>query len=78
MWYRPHIHPHAEQGSFIYSEGINPEIPAADQAVRIEKLLDKLEKEKAALSEDKGDVRNELPALALLALLLIAQHLRVC
>ena len=33
---------------FLETKGINPEIPAADQEVRIEKLLDKLEKEKAA------------------------------
>ena len=67
----------ADDRVFLKSKDINPEIPAADQEVRIEKLLDKLEKE-AALSEDKGDVRNELLALALFALLLIAQHLRVC
>ena len=39
----------ADDRVFLETEGINPEIPAADQEVRIEKLLDKLEKEKAAV-----------------------------
>ena len=39
----------ADDKEFLETEGINPEIPAADQEVRIEKLLDKLEEEKAAL-----------------------------
>ena len=39
----------ADDKEFLKTEGINPEIPAADQAVRIEKLLDKLEKEKPAV-----------------------------
>ena len=39
----------ADDRVFLETEGINPEIPAADQAVRIEKLLDKLEKEKPAV-----------------------------
>ena len=34
---------------FLETKGINPEIPAADQEVRIEELLEKLEKEKAAV-----------------------------
>ena len=39
----------ADDRVFLETEGINPEIPAADQEVRIEKLLDKLEKEKPAV-----------------------------
>ena len=37
------------EGVFLETEGINPEIPAADQEVRIEKLLDKLETTKVVL-----------------------------
>ena len=37
----------ADDKEFLETEGINPEIPAADQEVRIEKLLDNLEEEAA-------------------------------
>ena len=42
----------ADDKEFLETEGINPEIPAADQAVRIEKLLDKLEKDEVRAQTD--------------------------
>ena len=46
----------ADDRVFLETEGINPEIPAADQEVRIEKLLDKLEKLLDKLEEEKAAV----------------------
>ena len=46
----------ADDRIFLKTKNINPEIPAADQEVRIEKLLDKLEKLLDDLDEEKAAV----------------------